>query len=479
MKKTKFNLFLIIILCLIFAITGCSKKEESADSSDKHTTNTTTDSGDKKTGISTPGAVITDSSISIPESESAKTDGALEAIDGGFYSDDVLFDYATSGEAMLGEAKVAFDVKEYSATGDDFIDPETPYEPVEPVRPQVSAGTLTAGEWNDNKNFDFLKKLVSDGQNYDYTKFFTDWDLSPFSRLVINCVSNDTPVSGANVTVTDPQGNPIWKGVTDHEGKAYAYYALADADMMPAAITAEYNGSKIEYSVTTDDLSDSSVIDMNFEDYSPKAKTLDLMFTIDTTGSMGDEIYYLQKELENVIKRVQADTSNIPTRLSVNFYRDHGDDYVVRPYEFSTDINTQLAYLSNEYANGGGDFEEAVELALESSVFDHSWDDDSIKLLFLVLDAPPHNTDTIKESLKNTISKASEMGIRIIPVASSGIDKNTEFLLRTFAMTTGGTYTFLTDHSGVGGSHIEPTIGDYDVEFLNDLLVRLIEEYIG
>ena len=210
-----------------------------------------------------------------------------------------------------------------------------------------------------------------------------------------------------------------------------------------------------------------------------KKTTDDLMFTVDTTGSMGDEIYYLQEELQDVIKRVQNDTANIPVRLSVNFYRDLNDEYVVRPYEFSTSINEQLAYLNKEYATGGGDFEEAVETALANSVNDHAWDENSIKLMFLVLDAPPHNTEENRQILMDTITKASEMGIRIIPVASSGIDKDTEFLLRAFAMATGGTYTFLTDDSGVGGSHLEPTVGEYQVEQLNDLLVRLIEQYIG
>ena len=97
----------------------------------------------------------------------------------------------------------------------------------------------------------------------------------------------------------------------------------------------------------------------------------------------------------------------------------------------------------------------------------------------MVLDAPPHNTSSIRESLASSITDAINKGIRIIPVASSGVDKSTEFLLRTFAMTTGGTYTFLTDHSGIGGSHIEPTIGSYDVENLNDLLVRIINEYLS
>ena len=73
--------------------------------------------------------------------------------------------------------------------------------------------------------------------------------------------------------------------------------------------------------------------------------------------------------------------------------------------------------------------------------------------------------------------RAASKGIRIIPVASSGVDKDTEFLMRLLGITTGGTYVFLTDHSGIGDSHIEPTVGPHDIHFLNDLLVKIITRY--
>ncbi|MCR5521188.1 MAG: VWA domain-containing protein [Lachnospiraceae bacterium] len=368
----------------------------------------------------------------------------------------------------------------------DPVEPKIIDDPYEPSY-QISAGLLTAGEWNDNKNFWFIQNLLANGQSYNYSDFFKKWGLSPFTRLVVRCTAAGAPAQGATVEVTsasngaidNTSNGAIFSGVTDHEGMCYVYYSAIDQAAAPTQVTVKYGSDIQVIDITPTQLSGEENIEVSFETEESKTKKLDLMFTIDTTGSMSDEIRYLQKELENVIIRVKNDCGNIPVRLSVNFYRDHGDAYVVRPYEFTTDIDSALANLAREYADGGGDYEEAVELALDSSINDHAWDDDSIKLMFMVLDAPPHNTASIRESLHESIMAASKKGIRIIPVASSGVDKDTEFLLRAFAMTTGGTYTFLTDDSGIGGSHLEPTVGDYEVEHLNDMLVRIIEEYIG
>ena len=65
-----------------------------------------------------------------------------------------------------------------------------------------------------------------------------------------------------------------------------------------------------------------------------EAVKLDLMFMIDTTGSMGDELEYLKIELGDVIKRVAKETG-VEINTSVNFYRDSEDEYVVRDFEFN------------------------------------------------------------------------------------------------------------------------------------------------
>ena len=69
-------------------------------------------------------------------------------------------------------------------------------------------------------------------------------------------------------------------------------------------------------------------------------------------------------------------------------------------------------------------------------------------------------------------------GIKLIPVAASGVDKDTEFMLRFFDVATGGTYVFLTDDSGIGNSHIKASVGNYNVESLTDIMIRLIKKYV-
>src|SRR6056300_302732 len=98
--------------------------------------------------------------------------------------------------------------------------------------------------------------------------------------------------------------------------------------------------------------------------------------------------------------------------------------------------------------------------------------------MFLILDAPPHRDAATMRRFTELTAKAAEMGIRIIPLTASGIDKSTEYLMRSLALLTNGTYVFLTDDSGIGNSHIEPTTDSYDVEMMNEVIVRIINQFI-
>lgn len=138
--------------------------------------------------------------------------------------------------------------------------------------------------------------------------------------------------------------------------------------------------------------------------------------------------------------------------------------------------------MRGQHAEGGGDYPEAVHTALDNAINGHEWREDAVKICFLVLDAPPHSESEVQginKEILGSVEKAAELGIKMIPVASSGVDTETEVILRSFAVMTGGTYLFLTDDSGIGGSHLEPTVGEYTVEPLNECMIRVVCEFCG
>ncbi len=396
---------------------------------------------------------------------------------------EIYFDAAPAADIADGEFSGAAEGGEtYAPSADDsasedciIFPPFPPSEPpIEKPQPSPSAGLLTGGEWCDNKNFDFWKELINERE--EWSRIADSWQLWTLDRTKVQVTCGDEPAENVSVKLL-AKDTTIWEAVTDNTGTAYLFSTLdKNSQYIPTQIVVEKDGknlAKAEFSKGVREFE----ITLK-EEEAPKAKGLDLMFMIDTTGSMGDELSYLQAELEGVIDRVTKE-KQISARLSVNFYRDTQDDYIVRGSSFTSDIDEAIRFMNGQYASGGGDYPEAVEQALAHGIHDHGWDSDSTKLMFLVLDAPPHFTEQNVKKIRSLLAEAAAKGIRIIPVASSGVNTETEFLCRSFAAATGGTYTFLTNHSGIGGSHLEPTIGYYQVEKLNDMLVRIICSYIS
>ena len=199
---------------------------------------------------------------------------------------------------------------------------------------------------------------------------------------------------------------------------------------------------------------------------------------VDATGSMSDELNFLKAELNDVMFKSKEISTSLNFRFANVFYRDHRDAYLTRTQDFTRVLSESVSFISEQSAGGGGDFEEAVEVALDTAINRLSWSDYArTRIVFLILDAPPHNTPEIQEKLDRITKQAAANGIRIVPLVASGINKGTEYLMRSIALATNGTYAFLTDHSGIGGSHLKPSTDSFKVETLNELLVRVIKSY--
>jgi hypothetical protein len=206
----------------------------------------------------------------------------------------------------------------------------------------------------------------------------------------------------------------------------------------------------------------------------PAKETLDVSFVIDTTGSMGDEIAYLQAEFVALSNSISQRYPNAAQRWSLVVYRDVNDEYVVRSHDFVDDVRAFQTELGKQVASGGGDFPEAPEQALAQAAELH-WraDEATARLVFWVADAPHHAEKA--EAMADAVDALLESGVHVYPVASSGVDDLTELSMRSVAQLTGGRYLFLTDDSGIGGSHMEPTLPCYFVTKLDDAILRMVD----
>lgn len=354
-----------------------------------------------------------------------------------------------------------------------------PILPPEEPGPAPEAGLLTAGAWSDLQNWPFWLELM---QQQEWAQMPATWGIYTQRRVPV-VLRNSQGQALADVPVTLSAGQQtLFTARTNMAGEAELFVDLFTAQSQYTELQLSADSGQAQASQTISlPLQGTEPISLNLESEVAPAVYADLMLMIDTTGSMGDELEYLKSELANVASRVAAQTpQDLTLRLSANFYRDTTDEYVVRSFPFSTDVSSVQSQLAQQSANGGGDFPEAVDSALADAVDNHQWSPTArARLLFLVLDAPPHQDAENLQRLRTSLERAAAKGIRIIPVASSGIDKETEFLLRMLAISSGGQYVFLTDDSGIGGSHIKPTIGQYSVEKLNDLMVRLASAYIN
>jgi Mg-chelatase subunit ChlD len=341
----------------------------------------------------------------------------------------------------------------------------------------VQAGQLTAGEWDDLAAWDRFGNLLN-AQEGDYSKQV--WQFWNFNRLEVIVTANGKAVSDASVELLAGK-KAIWRARTSTEGRAYVYAGLFERDTANlGAYTVKVQSDQESKTTKQLDIPEQGSIKVDLGKSAKVSDQVDIMFVVDTTGSMEDELNYLEAELKDVVRRVSDEHANqLGIRLSANFYRDKHDDYIVKPYPFTTDVNKVTDQFSKQKAEGGGDFPEAVDQALRDALHEHEWSKEArARLLFLVLDAPPHDDAQIIDEMKKLTEDAAEQGVRIIPVASSGVDVETEYLMRFMATATGGTYLFLTDDSGIGSDHLEPAVGEYEVKLLNDLLVEVINRYV-
>lgn len=360
------------------------------------------------------------------------------------------------GVGSLSEAEVA----RYAKASKDAALPKVESAAVlYAVDNSATAGRLTAGEVNDFAKWYFWPTVIDS----THKEFVKDWKLSPKKRYTVQ-VKNQAgyPIANYPVNLTDRQGNTVFQALTDNTGKAELW-----------------NGLRVTgYGVQVNGEWKEGLNTMVVDEPCDAPEGVDVVFVFDATGSMGDELHYLQAEMKDVIARAKDATGGLAIRTGAVVYRDHGDEYLTRISRLTDDISITQSFIDKQQASGGGDFPEAVPEALMAALNSVGWDAEArARIVFLILDAPCHSDSATVALLHEQVLNAAAQGVRIVPVVCSGLDKSGEYLMRAIALATNGTSFFLTDDSGIGHAHLKPTTDSLQVEHLNDMLVRTIVEF--
>jgi hypothetical protein len=358
------------------------------------------------------------------------------------------------------------------STADDHVAEARPAPGHHPRRPlpRPQSGLLTAGDHDDLLNPELYASYAG---NYLQRSNLRDLPRLDTRRVLTVAVQDQSgrPVPFARVTLTCADGNTL-SLATVADGTAVFHPGL---DRLGSSVRLSVAGAparRIEIAHSAGSQRQSVTVRSG----AVPVRKFDLLLAIDTTGSMGDEINYLKSELRTILADLRLSHPGLDIRLGLVAYKDEGDVYVTRTHPFVSSLDSMQSNLQALHAEGGGDYPEAMDLALARAVA-QDWRPDAVKSLLLVADAPPHDQNVGKAWRAAEAARAKR--IQIVPVAASGVGDVAEYMMRAMAAATQSRYIFLTDDSGIGNPHATPAVDCFLVTRLDRLVRRVLDSQIS
>jgi Mg-chelatase subunit ChlD len=181
-----------------------------------------------------------------------------------------------------------------------------------------------------------------------------------------------------------------------------------------------------------------------------KKPKVEVVFCLDTTGSMGGLIDGAKAKIWAICNQIAGGKPTPDLKVGLVAYRDKGDEYVTKVFDLTDDLDKVHAQLKTFTANGGGDTPEHVNQALFDAVHKVKWSPDkkTLKIIFLVGDAPPHMNYKDDVKYPETCKKAVEKDI-LINTIQCGTDADCTKAWKDIAAKSEGSYAAIPQNGGV------------------------------
>ena len=182
---------------------------------------------------------------------------------------------------------------------------------------------------------------------------------------------------------------------------------------------------------------------------SDKEQRIEVAFVLDTTGTIAGLIDGAKKKIWSIANTIIDVNPDADIRMALVAYRDRGDEYVLKTYNMSADVQGLYGKLVKLEADGGGDTPESVNEALDESVRKLKWtkNDNTKRIIFLVGDAPPHMDYPNTWQYPQILKRAKEDKITVNTI-QAGDDPDTTKVWREIAQLGHGRYMAIPQDGG-------------------------------
>ena len=176
---------------------------------------------------------------------------------------------------------------------------------------------------------------------------------------------------------------------------------------------------------------------------------IDLLVSFDTTGSMYPVLAQVRREVEQFVKTMFSEFTDL--RLGViahGDYCDKDDPYTIRIMDFTRDEKRLCEFIRETKPTFGGDADECYELVLHTADTDLQWRKDAEHIMIMIGDASPHAPSYPQNKLrldwKDEAEALRKSGIKIFSVhALAGYRSSSRAFYKSIAEITGGVYLTL------------------------------------
>ncbi|MCP4503340.1 MAG: VWA domain-containing protein [Deltaproteobacteria bacterium] len=350
---------------------------------------------------------------------------------------------------------------------------------------QAPKTSLKAASTDDNKDFEAFKKFLITWSDKSSTAGQVQ-RLDVRERAYLRVENKDgKSIPMANVVVKDVKNKAvIWAGKTHGNGELAFYPRIAlpktkgkvDGGFV---LEAEFDGKIQQVSWDGSSKAPTLILDVDRPVEEPLA--LDVLFILDTTGSMSDELQRIKDSLLSVTKKLRTTGKEFDLRYGAVLYRDITDGYVTKRHPFVSDVDLFSSHLQSVQAGGGGDRPESLNQGLAVGVEQMKWRKNSVKIAFVVADAPPHMDYEQDVPYGESALRALEKGIKIHMVAASGLQEFGSLVFRQTAQLTGGKFIFIEYGGNIAASAAKHGVKNAPQKSnnLDDILFEQVQEELA